>query len=203
MHLLHGFTVKVCRQQRVGEDLEPQERKFQIQVDSGSTARGLLVQGTSRPEFARQLGLSVNTVASMCKRVYAKLAVSRLTEPCVRPNAEGDSAQRKPHASALARNAARLQTIISILSLWFCLAGPRRPKGRAAPRWQGMRKGCVRSDTASRSRQSWIRARQHAARVLVCGSVGQNLDRSPLSTEAKPCRPSRLPRTRSTSRTRA
>jgi hypothetical protein len=29
MHLLHGFTVKVCRQQWVGEDLERQECKFE------------------------------------------------------------------------------------------------------------------------------------------------------------------------------
>lgn len=85
MHLLHGFTVKVCRQQWVGEDLERQECKFEIQVDAGSTARGLRVQGTSRPEFARQLGLAVNTVASMCKRVHAKLAVSSLAEPRVGP----------------------------------------------------------------------------------------------------------------------
>jgi DNA-binding CsgD family transcriptional regulator len=125
MHRLHRFTDKVCSRQQVGDDLESQECNFQIQVDAGPAAQGLLplapiffvpareapnleklvrerrldrltprekqvavalAQGMSRPEVAKQLGVSVNTVASMGKRVYAKLGVSRRAELAVRLN---------------------------------------------------------------------------------------------------------------------
>jgi ribosomal protein L7/L12 len=43
-----------------------------------------LAQGRSRPEIAVQLGLSVNTVASVGKRVYRKFGVSRRAELAAR-----------------------------------------------------------------------------------------------------------------------
>jgi DNA-binding CsgD family transcriptional regulator len=107
----------------VSDDLEPHDCNYQIQVDVGPAAPGLLplapvffiasreapalknlveerrldrltprekevalalAQGRSRPEIAVQLGLSVNTVASVGKRVYAKLGVSRRAELAAR-----------------------------------------------------------------------------------------------------------------------
>lgn len=39
-----------------------------------------LVSGKTRPEIARQLGISINTVATIGKRIYAKLGVRRRAE---------------------------------------------------------------------------------------------------------------------------
>ncbi|MFM1937077.1 MAG: Bacterial regulatory protein luxR family, partial [Planctomycetota bacterium] len=39
-----------------------------------------LARGMSRPEVARELGVSVNTVATISKRIYAKLGVRRRAE---------------------------------------------------------------------------------------------------------------------------
>lgn len=123
MHRLHRFTDKVASRKQMSDDLEPQDCNYQIQVDVGPAAPGLLplapiffvasrgapaleklveerrldrltprekdvalalAQGRSRPEIAVQLGLSVNTVASVGKRVYSKLGVSRRAELAAR-----------------------------------------------------------------------------------------------------------------------
>jgi DNA-binding CsgD family transcriptional regulator len=123
MHRLHRFTGKVSSRKRVSDDLEPHDCNYQIQVDVGPAAPGLLplapvffiasreapalknlveerrldrltprekevalalAQGRSRPEIAVQLGLSVNTVASVGKRVYRKFGVSRRAELAAR-----------------------------------------------------------------------------------------------------------------------
>ena len=49
------------------DELSPRERSVAV----------AMVDGRSRPEIARQLGVSLNTVASIGKRVYAKLGVRR------------------------------------------------------------------------------------------------------------------------------
>ena len=106
MHRLNRFTDKVSSRKQVSDDLEPQDCNYQIQVDVGPAAPALeklseerrldrltprekqvalaLAQGRSRPEIAVQLGLSVNTVASVGKRVYRKFGVSRRAELAAR-----------------------------------------------------------------------------------------------------------------------
>jgi len=52
------------------ERLSPREREIAL----------LLVNGRSRPEIAKALGVSINTVATITKRIYAKLGVRRRVE---------------------------------------------------------------------------------------------------------------------------
>lgn len=40
----------------------------------------MLSSGLSRPEIARKLGISLNTVGTLSKRIYAKLGVRRRAE---------------------------------------------------------------------------------------------------------------------------
>lgn len=54
--------------------LSPREREVAIE----------LARGRSRPEIARQFGVSVNTIATIGKRIYAKLGVKRRAELAAR-----------------------------------------------------------------------------------------------------------------------
>lgn len=54
--------------------LSPRERQVALE----------LIKGRTRPEVARQLGVSANTVATICKRVYAKLGIRTRTQLAAR-----------------------------------------------------------------------------------------------------------------------
>jgi len=54
--------------------LSPRERQVGLMLASGKT----------RPEIAEALGVSLNTVATIGKRIYAKLGVSRRAELATR-----------------------------------------------------------------------------------------------------------------------
>lgn len=59
----------LVRERRI-DQLSPREKDVAV----------ALAQGSSRPEIAEKFGISINTVASIGKRVYAKLGVSRRAE---------------------------------------------------------------------------------------------------------------------------
>ncbi|MEY3142829.1 MAG: Bacterial regulatory protein luxR family [Planctomycetota bacterium] len=59
----------LVRERRI-DQLSPREKAVAV----------AMAQGSSRPEIAESFGISINTVASIGKRVYAKLGVSRRAE---------------------------------------------------------------------------------------------------------------------------
>jgi DNA-binding CsgD family transcriptional regulator/predicted transcriptional regulator len=61
--------------------LSPREREVAIE----------LARGRSRPEIASQLGVSINTIATIGKRIYAKLGVNRRAELAARVNSTARS----------------------------------------------------------------------------------------------------------------
>ena len=61
--------------------LSPREREVAIE----------LARGRSRPEIASQFGVSVNTIATIGKRIYAKLGVNRRAELAARVNSTASS----------------------------------------------------------------------------------------------------------------
>ena len=63
----------LVRERRI-DQLSPREKDVAV----------ALAQGSSRPEIAEKFGISINTVASIGKRVYAKLGVSRRAELAAR-----------------------------------------------------------------------------------------------------------------------
>ena len=64
-----GKAVAMIRKSRMS-NLSPREREIAYELISGKT----------RPEIAKQLGISVNTIATISKRIYAKLGVRRRAE---------------------------------------------------------------------------------------------------------------------------
>jgi DNA-binding CsgD family transcriptional regulator len=64
-----GKAVAMIRKSRIS-NLSPREREIANELISGKT----------RPEIAKQLGISVNTIATISKRIYAKLGVRRRAE---------------------------------------------------------------------------------------------------------------------------
>jgi DNA-binding CsgD family transcriptional regulator/predicted transcriptional regulator len=64
-----GKAVAMIRKSRMS-NLSPREREIADELISGKT----------RPEIAKQLGISVNTIATISKRIYAKLGVRRRAE---------------------------------------------------------------------------------------------------------------------------
>ena len=64
-----GKAVAMIRKSRMS-NFSPREREIAYELISGKT----------RPEIAKQLGISVNTIATISKRIYAKLGVRRRAE---------------------------------------------------------------------------------------------------------------------------
>jgi DNA-binding CsgD family transcriptional regulator len=97
--------------------IETRVRRFRLDQLSPRerTVAVAMVDGRSRPEIAKELGVSINTVASIGKRVYAKLGVRR-------------RAQLAARATVLHRMIPRHRTgLRGAGSLSHCILGPSLP----------------------------------------------------------------------------